>query len=126
MLSRKRLLISAAALLLAGVLIILFSPVLLSSGIKSWLWWKTRGTDVTITVDSIATPFLRPIVLRGVRLRTGSDAKARIDAGASRVVVGLNLQAILLRTRGRALRALQTEGVRIELHRNRAGKPFSE
>ena len=68
MLSRTRFLIVVGAALLTAVLIILFSPVLLSSGIKTWLWWKTRGTNVKVTIEGIESPFLRPIVLRGLRV----------------------------------------------------------
>lgn len=124
--SRKRFLFILSAAVVAAVLALLFSSVLISAWVRSWVWWKTRGTNVTVTFEAIETPFLHPIVLRGVRLRTDPKAKARIDATASRVIVGLNLKGILLRTRDRTLRDLQMQGVRVEIHRNKTGTPLSE
>ena len=71
---RKRLVISILLAAVTALLIVLSSPVLVSNGVKFWLWWKTRGTHITVTVDKIEAPYLHPIVLRGVRLQTSSDA----------------------------------------------------
>src|SRR5690242_18497492 len=100
MVTRTRLRIAVVALALAVLLVILFAPVLVSKGVQIWLWWKTRGTDVTLTTESIEAPFLHPIVMRGIRIKTQPAAPVQINVSASRAVFGLNLKSILLRTRG--------------------------
>jgi hypothetical protein len=125
--SRKnRLIFGLLLAILLVLLVIVFSPVLLTRGVRLWVWWKSRGSNVTITFESVEAPFLRPIVLRGVRVQTKPEAEFRIDATAPRMVVALNLKGILLRTRGRALRNLQIEKLQVEIHRSKSGKPFSE
>jgi len=105
---------------------LVFAPVLISTWVRSWIWWKTHGTNLTVKIESIEASLLHPIVLRNVRLQTGPTAKTRIDATANRVIIGLNLKAILVRTRGRALRDLQMQTMRIEMNRNKTGTPLSE
>jgi len=123
---RKRFLLSVLLAAVTAFFIVLFSPVLVSKGVQTWLWWKTRGTHVTIKVDAIEAPYLRPITLRGVRLQTSSDAAVQIDVAATQVVFGLNVKGIFFRTRGRTLRNMQIEGLHVVVRHNRSGAPFSE
>src|SRR6185295_7119319 len=124
--ARKRLGIFVLVLGACSVLLILFSPFLISKWIRLWFWWQTRGTGVTCNIEAIESPFLRPIVLRGVHMQTAPDAAVRIDASAAEVTFALNVKGILFRTRGRTLRTLMIQGLRAQTHRNKAGPPFSE
>jgi hypothetical protein len=123
---RKRRSLVVFVIVLCLALITASAPLMVSKGIRWWLWWKTRGTNVTVTIDAIVTPFLRPILLRGVRVRTAPGAAARVDVSAARVVLGLNLRSVLFRTRGRAVRSLEVQGLHAEIRRNRAGVAFPE
>jgi len=124
--AQKRLGILVLALGASAVLLILFSSFLISNGIRLWFWWQTRGTGVTCRIDSIESPFLRPIVLRGIHLQTTSDAAVRIDASATQATFALNLKGIVFRTRGRTLRTLSIQGLHAQIHRTKAGPPLSE
>ena len=108
----RRLLIGFLLVATFTLLVFLFAPLLVSKGVRLWFWWKTHGTNVTIKFDEIEAPFLRPIVLRGVRIETKPGAAVRIDARVNEVVFALNLKGILLRTRGRTLRTLALQGLR--------------
>src|SRR4029077_7863966 len=103
-----------------------FAPVLVSKWVQVWLWWKTHGTEITITTESIEAPFLHPIVIRGARIKSNPTAPVQINVSAARVVFGLNLQSILLRTRGPTLRSLTIETLHVEARRTKPGVALSE
>src|SRR4051812_17007483 len=126
MAGRNRLWISGVVALVTAVVLVVFAPFLISKGIRTWLWWKTHGTNVTVKVDAIEAPFLHPIMLRGVRVQTSPAAAVQVNASAARVVFGLNLKSILLRTRGRTLTNLSVHGVHVEVRRSKTGTEFSE
>jgi hypothetical protein len=123
---KNRVFLGALLVALAAVLTFAFTPFLVSGGLRLWFWWQTRADKITFKVDKIETPLLRPIVLRGVHLQTSDDSALRIRASATTVVVGLNLQGILLRTRGRAIRNLSIDDLRAEVRRADKGSPISE
>jgi len=125
-LRQSRSLLVGSLIVICLALLTASAPFMVSKGIRSWLWWKTRGTGITVTIDAIDTPFLRPILLRGARVQTAPGSAARVDVTAGRVVVGLNLKSILLRTRGRALRNVQVQGLHAEIRRNKSGTAFPE
>jgi hypothetical protein len=126
MVTRTRLRIGLLAIVMVTLLVVLFAPVLVSRGVQLWLWWKTHGTEVTITTESIEAPFLHPMVMRGVRIKTQPPAAVQINVSANRVVFGLNLKSILLRTRGPTLRNLAIEGMRVEARRIGPSAALSE
>src|SRR5438552_667840 len=126
MVTRTRLRIGLLAIVMVTLLVVLFAPVLVSKGVQLWLWWKTHGTEVTFTTESIEAPFLHPMVMRGVRIKTQPAAAVQINVSANRVVFGLNLKSILLRTRGPTLRNLAIEGVHVEARRTGPGAALSE
>lgn len=123
---RNRFFIAAVLVLIGIGLVIAFAPLLVANGVRTWFWWKTRGTNVGVTIDHIEAPFLRPLVLRGVRVRTAPASAVGIDITAARVVFGLNLKSILWRTRGRTLRSLLVQGLHVEVRRKKTGAPLSE
>ena len=124
--TRTRLRIGVVLAVAVILLVLLFSPVLVSKGVQVWLWWKTRGTNVTVTTESVEAPFLHPIVMRGIRIKTQPAAPVQLNVSATRVVFGLNLRSILLRTRGPTLRNLSVEGLHVEARRTRSGAALSE
>src|SRR4029077_14691009 len=112
--------------LLAALLLTAFSPLLVAKGLRIWLWWNARAEKLILKVDDIGAPFLGPIVLRGIHLKSAEDPAVRIEATAAKAVISLNLKTILLRTRGRALGNLSVEGLRAEIHRQKTGRPISD
>jgi len=116
-------LLSVLALLFA----IWFTPSAISNGLRLWIWWRARQQGLTVKIDKIDAPFLRPVVLRGFHMISAHDAPFHIEVSAVQATVGLNLKAIVLHMSGRAIRTLSTEGLRLEIHRNKpAGISLTE
>ncbi len=124
---RNRLLLAALLSVLALLFAVWFTPSAVSNGLRLWIWWIARQQSLTIKVDKIDAPFLRPVVLQGFHLLSERDAPVRIEMSAVRATVGLNLKAIVIHMSGRAIRSISTEGLRLEIHRsNRAGGSLTE
>jgi hypothetical protein len=123
---KKRLLRITLLVVLAGLAAILFAPLSIGSTLRLWIWWNARQQKLTVKIDKIDTPFLRPVVLHGLRITSLSDAAVRVDVRIDQATVALNLKAILLRTRERALRNFSANKLRAEIHRNSSGTPFPE
>ncbi len=116
-------LLSVLALLFA----IWFSPPAVSNGLRMWIWWRARQQGLTVKIDIIDAPFLRPVVLRGFHMASARDSAFHIEVNAVRATVGLSLKAIVMHRSERAIRTLSTEGLRLEIHRsNRAGLSLTE
>jgi hypothetical protein len=123
---KSRFLLAGLLIVLAGVLAICFAPFAVSNGVRLWIWWKARQQKLTVKIDKVEAPFLRPVLLRGFHLASARDAAFRVDLNAAQAKVDLNLRAILMGMRGRALHALSVKDLRVEMHRNRAGGAVSE
>lgn len=91
---------------------------------RFWIWWKARQQNLTVKVDKIDAPFLRPVTLRGVRVKSSADSAFRVELVAAQATLSLNFKTILFRARGRALRNLSITGLRAEIHHNFSGTPF--
>lgn len=113
------------ALLIALVAVCL-SPFLVGDGVRLWIWWKARQENLTVKIDKIDAPFLRPVTLRGVSVKSSPKAAFRVELSAVQASVTLDFHKILLRARGRALRNVSVVGLRAEIHRNPSGSTFPE
>jgi hypothetical protein len=100
------------------------SPFLAGDVARLWVWWKARQENLTVKIDKIDAPFLRPITFRGLHITSSPDAMFRVDLNASQVSVDLNFKRILLRTRGRTIRNISAVDLRAEIHQNANGAPF--
>lgn len=120
MLFKNRLLLASLLILLTGLLAIWFAPFAVSHSLRFWIWWKAREQKLTVKIDQIDAPFLRPVVMRGFRMTSAPDAAFHIDVSAAQATVNLNLKAILMRMGGRAIRTLSVEGLHVELRGNNA------
>ena len=115
--------------LAAALFLLLFSffslPVAVSSGVRCWIWWKARQQQLTIKIDKIEAPFLRPVMIRGFRI-IGARPRAgcQIEASAEQIRIGLDLRSILLHTGGRAIRSLSTDGLAVQLRRTNSSEPM--
>lgn len=105
----KALIYAAAALIVAAAALILFAPIATSTVLRVWLAWSARRCDCEIHVGKIEAPFLHAVVLRDVRLSTASGASAQI----ANLRADINFARLVPGSRGRALRHLQADGVRV-------------
>jgi hypothetical protein len=114
---KKFLLIFCAALLVAGGLIVAFSPLLVAAGLRLWLARVARQEGLQIETERIEAPFLRPVIIHKLRLRNGSAAPFRLDGTVARLEIDLDFSGIFNGSR-RALRMLTAEGVVLDIRRN--------
>jgi hypothetical protein len=124
----KNRLFFAALLILTAVLIaIWFAPLIVSNGVRFWVWWKARQEGLVVDLDQIDAPFLRPVVIRGCRLRSGPNNAFQFEFTVKQASLGLNFKHILLGTRGRAVRDFSIQELRGEVHRkNPAGRTITQ
>src|SRR5215217_879824 len=104
-------LISILVLLLA-LWAILCTPLVISSGIRLWVWWVARQHGLIATIDKIDAPFLRPVSIHQFHLKSSRDEMLRIDITATDASIGLNFKHLFLHTPGHII---STVSVR-ELH----------
>src|SRR5712691_8282326 len=120
---RNRLLVVA----LSGAVLFLFTiwsaPFAVSNGLRLWIWLKARQEHLTVKIDKIEAPFLRPVVMRGLRIVSAPDAAFHVEVNAPQSKLGLSLKAILLHASGRAIQTLSVDDLRMEIQRGKATKP---
>jgi hypothetical protein len=115
---KNRLLPASLLIFLTALLAVWLAPFAVSHSLRLWIWWKAREQKLTVKIDQIDAPFLRPVVVRGFRMTSAPDAAFQIDVSAAQATVNLNLKAILTPMDGRAIRTLSVEGLHAELRRN--------
>jgi hypothetical protein len=117
MLRNRLLLIGLLTLLIAGISILL-APLFVSGGLRLWARWQARRQGLHLELGKIEAPFLGPAVIQSLRITDTKSAPFRIEIHAERATVGLNLAKILAGARGRAVRSLSVETLRVEVHDN--------
>src|SRR5437667_1011138 len=104
--------------LLLTLVIIVFAPFAVSNGVRFWIWWRARQEGFVISVDGIDAPFLSPLVIHEIHLKSTRDNALRIEVTATDAKVALNLKHLLLHMSGRLIRNLSIEQFRVELRRS--------
>ena len=122
---KNRFFLATLLVLLAAVLAIWIAPFAVSRGLRLWISWHARQQNLTVKIDNIDAPLLRPVVIRGIHVTSAPTNAFRIDLSATQATIDLNLKAVVF-GHERAIRALSVKGLRAELRRNHPGKPMSE
>src|SRR5438876_11297884 len=104
--------------LLLTLVIVAFAPFAVSNGVRFWIWWRARQQGFVVSVDGIDAPFLSPLVIHEIHLKSTRDNALRIEVTATDVKVALNFKHLLLHMRGRLIRNLSIEQFRVELRRS--------
>src|SRR5213596_1245359 len=104
--------------LLLTLVIIVFAPFAVSNGVRFWIWWRARQEGFVVSVEGIDAPFLSPLVIHEIHLKSTRDNALRIEVTATDVKVALNLKHLLLHMRGRLIRNLSIEQFHVELRRS--------
>ncbi|HEY4270994.1 MAG TPA: hypothetical protein VGM65_03245 [Candidatus Udaeobacter sp.] len=115
---RNRFGLSVLLLLLIVVLTVVLAPFAVSNGVRLWVWWFARQEGIVASIDKIEAPFLRPIVIRQLQLKSARDDTLRIDVTMTDVRFTLNLKHILVHTSGHDIRNLSIGELRAEVHRS--------
>ena len=121
----KRLFRTIAVVILAAVAVIFITPFAVAQGVRLWLSWQAREQNLILKIDKISAPLLRPVVIQGIQITSGSANAFNLDIKATQATLNLNLGNIIRRGSGRAIRMLSIEGLQAETHRNRSGSFLS-
>src|SRR6266566_4570820 len=124
---KTRFLFASLLILLTVLLGIWLTPFAVSNGVRFWLWRKARQEGLVVKFDKIDAPFLRPVVISGLRVTSTRENAFSIDLTATEASVDLNLKRILLHARGRAIHNLSIGQLHGELSRkNPSGRALSQ
>src|SRR6266700_2948606 len=124
---KNRFFLVSLLILLAALFVMWLRPFADSNGVRSWFWWKARHEGLIVNIDRVDAPFLRPIVVRGLRVKSTPENAVRIDLTVTQASFDLNLKRILLRMREHAIRDLTIQCLRGELRRsNPAGRVVTQ
>jgi len=110
---KSRLFLVSVLVLLLALLAIGLAPFAVSNGIRLWIWWAARQEGFIASIDKIDTPFLHPVVIRQLHIKSRRDDALRIDLTATDASVGLNFKHLLLHMRGRIIRNLSIRELRV-------------
>src|SRR6266436_3417135 len=114
---KNRLFLFSLLVLLAALLAIVFAPFAVSNGLRLWVWWKSRQEGLAISIDKVDAPFLQPVVIRSLHVKSVRTDALHIDLTATQVQLDLNFSRILLHRRGHAIRNLSIEDLHGEIRR---------
>jgi hypothetical protein len=99
---------------------ILLAPIAVSNGVRLWVWWFARREGFVATIDGVEAPFLRPIVIRQLHLKSLRDDAVRVDVTVIDTRVVLNLKHIFLHLSGRDIRNISIREFHTELRRKKS------
>ena len=105
---------------LAGVLL---APIAVSNGIRIWLGWFARQEGFVATIDGVDAPFLRPVVIHQIHLKSARDDAVRVDVTVVDARIVLNLKHVFLHLSGRDIRSVSVREFHAELHRKNPHVP---
>src|SRR5262245_9523593 len=114
---KKRIFLIVLVIVMAGFAAVLLAPIAVSNGVRLWVRWFARQEGFVATIDGVEAPFLRPIVIREIHLKSVRNDAARIDVTVNDARVALNLKHIFLHLSGRDIKNISIREFHAELHR---------
>ena len=96
---------------------VLLAPIAVSNGIRLWVGWFARQEGFVATIDGVEAPFLRPVAIHQIHLKSLRDDAVRIDVTVLDARVVLNLKHVFLHLSGRDIRNISIREFHAELHR---------
>ena len=114
---KNRIFLIILVIVIVALAAVLLAPIAVSNGVRLWLSWFARQEGFVATIDRVDAPFLRPIVVGQIRLKSVRDDAFRVDVTLIDARVVLNLKHILLHLSGRDIRSISVREFRAELHR---------
>lgn len=116
---KRPLLIAAAALFGLAVAVVCLAPLLVAGGLRAWAQRAAKREGLRLELGEIEAPFLRPVIIRNVRIHSDASLPFQIEGAARRVELGLNLSGIFGGSR-RPVRHLEVEGLTLAIRRSSA------
>src|SRR3954468_2636867 len=114
---KNRMFLIILVILAVALAAVLLAPIAVSNGIRLWVWWFARQEGFVATIEGVDAPFLRPILIRQLHLKSVRADAARIDVTLLDVRVLLNLKHVFLHLSGRDIRNISVRELHAELHR---------
>ena len=114
---KSRLFLVSLIVVLLALLSIVLAPFAVSHVVRLWVGWVARQEGFIVSIDKIDTPFLRPVLIRQIQLKTKREDALRVDLTATDVSVGLNFKHILLHMGGRIIHNLSIRELHVQVHR---------
>jgi hypothetical protein len=114
---KNRIFLIILVIVFVALAAVLLAPTAVSNGVRLWVWWFARQEGFVATIDKIEAPFLRPITIRHLHLKSLREDAVRVNVTVIDARVVLNLKHILLHLSGRDIRSISVREFHAELHR---------
>src|SRR5438876_9344750 len=114
---KNRIFLIILVIVIVALAAVLLAPIAVSNGVRLWVWWFARQEGFISTIDGVDAPFLRPIVIRHIHLKSVRDDAVRVDVTVLDARVVLNLKHVFLHLSGRDIRDISVREFHAELHR---------
>ena len=114
---KNRIFLIILVIVVVALAAVLLAPIAVSNGVRLWVWWFARQEGFVATIDRVDAPFLRPIVVGQIHLKSIRDDAVRVDVTVLDARVVLNLKHIFLHLSGRDIRNISIREFHAELHR---------
>src|SRR4029434_1793138 len=95
---------------------VLLAPITVSNGGRLWVWWFARQEGFVATIDGVDAPFLRPVVIHQLHLKSARDDAVRVVVTVLDARVVLSLKHVFLHLSGRDIRSISVRELHAELH----------
>src|SRR6266496_6698664 len=114
---KNRIFLIILVVVIVALAAVLLAPIAVSNGVRLWISWFARQEGFVATIDRVDAPFLRPIVIRQIHLKSVRNNAVRVDVTVLDARVVLNLKHVFLHLSGRDIRNISVREFHAELHR---------
>lgn len=114
---KNRIFLIILVIVMVALAAVLLAPIAVSNGVRLWVWWFARQEGFVATIDRVDAPFLRPIVIGQMHLKSVRNDAVRVDVTVLDARVVLNLKHVFLHLSGRDIRHVSIREFHAELHR---------
>jgi hypothetical protein len=114
---KNRIFLIILVIVIVALAAVLLAPIAVSNGVRLWVWWFARQEGFVATIDKIEAPFLRPIMIRQLHLKSLRKDPIRVDVTVLDARVVLNLKHVFLHLSGRDIRNISVREFHAELRR---------
>lgn len=114
---KNRILLFILVIVGTALAAVLLAPIAVSNAIRLWVGWFARQEGFAATIDGVEAPFLRPVAIRQIHLKSARDDAVRVDVTVLDARVVLNLKHVFLHLSGRDIRNISVREFHAELHR---------
>ena len=110
---KNRLLLVSLTILMVVLGTIVFTPFVVSNGLRLWLHWQAHRQHLKIEIRKIAAPFLRPVSIERIRVTSEKGAATQIEFTAEHTILHFSLIG-----RGDRVRTYSIQTARAEIRRD--------